>query len=359
MPGIKPAPPKPRTLSGAALEVVDRKTRLRKLFWTVIIGVLLLHLLAGICAGVLVVARYFMKPQPTFEAAKDLRMPAKEREQKMNMAEFDSLAPKPSFNDKLQALKPTKFSLPELPKVPMDQMLPLDPSAIVSDQVSSMIGSAGTGNGAGNGGAGGGGTGTGFSFMGIQTTAKRVLILFDISTTVVNAAQRAGYPMEKIEEEAKKLLAALSVNTRFGIGQFARNYAFFNSELLPATDQNRAAANQWFDEWFAGSDGTMKPSTPNTVRGSPGFIEVMKAAFKMQPDVIFVISDASFERGTGESGGQIPFPELDDALHDLQKGMPEPVKINFIGVGMKPKNEGEMRRVMGKDSGGGKFRELR
>ena len=264
-----------------------------------------------------------------------------------------------SFNDKLQALKPTAFSLPELPKVPMDQMLPLDPSAIVSDQVSSMVGAAGTGSGTGQGGSGMGGTGTGFSFLGIQTTAKRVLILYDISASVVKATERAGYSMDKIRDETKKLLQSLGVNTRFALGQFARNYAFFNTEMLPATDPNREKANEWFEQWFAGSDGTMKPSTPNMVRGSPGFIEVMKAAFKLQPDVIFVISDASFERGSVDAGGQIPFPELDDALRDLQKGMPEPVKINFIGVGIKAKNEGEIRRVMIKNSGGGKFRELR
>lgn len=339
---------------------IDRRGKIKRLIWLVVIIVVLLHLAAGVVAGVLVVARYFMKPEATFVAPKELRMPAKEREQKMNMAEFDALAPKPSFNDKLQALKPTAFSLPDLPKVPMDQMLPLDPSAIVSDQVSSMIGAAGTGVGTGTGGSGGGGgTGTGFTFLGIQTTAKRVLILYDISSSVVTAAQRAGYSMDKIRDETKTLLTALGINTRFGLGEFARNYAFFQSEMLPATDPNRAAANQWFDEWFAGSDGTMKPSTPNTVRGAPGFIEVMKAAFKMQPDVIFVISDASFERGSGDAGAQIPFPELGDALRELQKSVPEPVKINFIGVGMKPKNEAGMRRVIATQGGGGRFRELR
>lgn len=348
------------TTGSTLQDPIDRRGKIKRLIWLVVIIVVLLHVVAGLIAGALVVARYFMKPEATFVASKELRLPAKEREQKMNMAEFDSLAPKPSFNDKLQALKPTAFSLPDLPKVPMDQMLPLDPSAIVSDQVSSMIGAAGTGVGAGTGGSGGGGTGTGFTFLGIQTTAKRVLILFDVSSSVVNAAQRAGYSMEKVGEETKTLLKSLGINTRFGLGQFARNYAYFQSELIPATDPNRAAADQWFTEWFAGADGTMKPSTPNTVRGAPGFIEVMKSAFKMQPDVIFVISDASFERGSGDSGGgQIPFPELNDALRALQKSVPEPVKINFIGVGMKPKNEAGMRRVIATQGGGGKFRELR
>jgi len=350
-----PIPPGP---SDPTLRIVDRKSRIRKLFWTVFLIVILLHVLAGVIAGVFVVARYLLKPEATFVAPKDVRMPAKERQQKMNMAEFDSLAPKPSFNDKLQALKPAPFSLPELPKVPMDQMLPLDPSAIVSDQVSSMVGAAGTGSGSGSGGSGMGGTGSGFSFLGIQTNAKRVLILYDISASVVSAADRAGYSMDKIRDETKSLLAGIGVNTRFGLGQFARNYAFMSTEMLPATDGNRALANEWFDKWFAGSEGTMKASTPNMVTGSPGFIKVMQAAFKLQPDVIFVISDASFERGSSSYGEKIPFPELGDALRELQKGMPEPVKINFIGVGMKPANEAGMRRVMGGNSGGGKFRRL-
>ncbi len=357
MPGSSTLPPPPAPTH----QVADRRSRIRKLFWTVLVAVVLLHVLAGLVAGGFVVAHYFMKPEAAFKAAKDLRMPAKEREQKMNMAEFDSLAPKPSFNDKLQALQPAPFSLPELPKVPMDQMLPLDPGAIVADQVSSMVGAAGTGSGVGQGGGGMSGTGTGFSFLGIQTTAKRVLILYDISASVVRAAERAGYSMDKIRDETKALLQHLSVNTRFDLAQFARNYAFFKTEMLPATDPNRAAANQWFDEWFAGSAGTMKLTTPNMVGGGPGFIEVMKAAFQLKPDVIFVISDGSFERksGGGGYGEKIPFPELDDALRALQKSMPEPVKINFIGVGMKPKNEGEIRRVMSRHSGGGKFRELK
>jgi len=220
------------------------------------------HVVAGLIAGVFVVARYLLKPEATFVAPKEVKMPAKEREQKMDMASFDANAPKPSFNDKLQSLKPAPFALPELPKVPMDQMLPLDPSALVSDQVSSMVGDAGAGNGpvpANRAGR----HGQRIQFLGIQTNAKRVLILYDISSSVVNAANRAGYSMDKIRDETKTLLQNIGVNTRFGLGQFARNYAFMSTEMLPATDTNRAAANEWFDKWFAGSDGTMKQSTPN------------------------------------------------------------------------------------------------
>lgn len=341
------------------LEDADRKKRLRRLIISVIIGAVALHVLIGIGAAIFIVARYLQPPPATFEVKRDLRIAAQQREHSMNMSALDSMAPKPSFNDKIQSMRPAPMALPDLPKVPLDQMVPLDPSAIVSDQVSSMIGTAGMGGGGQGGGTGMGGTGTSMSFLGVQTNAKRVLILYDIASSVVSSAARAGYPMDRIREETKKLLAGVGVNTRFGLGQFARNYAYFQSELLPASDPNRAKATEWLDTWFAGEEGTMKRNTPNMVTGSPGFIEVMRAAFRLQPDVIFVISDASFERGSGAENARIPWPEVADALRDLQKTMPEPVKIHFIAVGIRPENEREMRRIISTQGGGGRFRVLR
>ncbi len=343
------------------LEDANQKKRVKKLVISIVIGVVLLHIVAGIVAGVLVVARYLLPPPATFEVQRDIKLPAKEREHRMNMDSFDAMTPKPSFNDKMQSLQPAKFSLPDLPKIPMDQMLPLDPSSIVSDQVSSIVGTAGLGGG-GEGSGGLGGTGSGVSFMGIQTTAKRILLLYDISTTVTNSVQEAGMSMEDIREETKKVLDGLGISTRFGLAQFARNYAFFQPELVPATDDNRAAAKGWLDQWFTTS-GSMSRGTPNTRTGSPGFIELMKAAFAMQPDVIFVISDGGFYAGSsgGENGfgGKIDYDDIGKALDELQKASPEPVQINFIGVGMDGADKSGMQRLRGRYFGGGRFRELR
>lgn len=337
------------------MEDVQQRKRLRKLVITILLVVIALHVGFGVVAGILVVARYLLPPPATFEIQKDIRLPAKEREHKMNMAEFDAMTPKPSFNDRLQSMRPADFALPDLPKVPMDQMLPLDPSAIISEQVSSMVGTAGSGAG-GDGGGGMGGKGSGVSFLGIDSNGTRILLLYDISTTVTNAVARAGMPMDRIREETKKLLTGLGINTRFGMGQFARNYAFFKPELLPATDGNRADAAAWLDEWFA-TEGSMKNNTPAIVRGSPGFIEVMKSGFKLQPDVIFVISDGGFYSGSGTTA--IPYEDIDKAIAELQNSLTEPAKINFIGVGMKPENQRGMRRIIARHGAGGKFRELR
>jgi len=79
---------------------------------------------------------------------------------------------------------------------------------------------------------------------------------------------------------------------------------------------------------------------------------VIEAAFKLQPDVIFVISDASFERGTTAAAGRFPSrARRCDAR--IAEGHARAGEINFIGVGMKPANESGMRRVMGKHAAAG------
>ena len=58
--------------------------------------------------------------------------------------------------------------LPDLPEVDMDQMLPLDPSELISDQVSGLVGSAALGSGLGSGFSGGGGSGDGSTTIPMQ-----------------------------------------------------------------------------------------------------------------------------------------------------------------------------------------------
>lgn len=333
----------------------SQKKRLRRLIITIILVSIGIHLVAGIVAGVVIVARYFSDPPAEFKAVRDIRLPAKQREHKMNMASFDGMAPKPSFNDKMQSIRPTAFALPELPKMDMDQMLPLDPSEIVSDQVSSLAGSGGLGNGLGTGGSGGGGFGgTGMSFFGIQSTGKRILLLFDVSTSVVNKAAKAGVPLSKIQEETAALIGKLPVSARFGIIQFTQNYKPFNKELLPATDQNRAAAQEWIKtEWV--ETGTMGAS--GKVQSNPrGLAGVLELASQMQPDVIFLISDASFQWKPSGPIENIPWKEIEKITSGPLQGT-EGCKIHFIGFEMDPEDKREIGAIIRKS--GGKIREMK
>lgn len=329
------------------------KKRRRKLIFSIVIGAVVLHLILGLFAGIWVIAKYIMPPPATFEIQKDIRLPAKQREHRMNMAAFDAMTPKPTFNDKMQSLRPAPFALPELPKMPMDQMLPLDPSAILSDQVSSLVGTAGMGGG-GQGAGGLGGIGTGFSFMGIKSQGKRILLLFDVSSSVANKAVRSGVPLTKIRDETVALLNSLPISSRFGLIQFTQNYKAFNKELLPASDQNRDAAKQWLnDEWV--DSGMMSAS--RTVASNPrGLAGVLELAAQMQPDVIFLISDASFQWRASGSLSDIPWDEIKKIVKGpLQSG--GDCKLNFIGFEMKPEDRTEMGAIA--RSSGGKVREIK
>jgi len=334
----------------------DHRRRLKRLIITIVLVSIGIHLAAGVIAGVVIVARYLTEPPAEFKVVRDIRLPAKQREHKMNMAAFDGMAPKPSFNDKMQSIRPTAFALPELPKMDMDQVLPLDPSEIVSEQVSGLVGTGGAGNGIGAGGSGSGGGfgGTGMSFFGIQSTGKRILLLFDVSSSVVHKADKAGVPLTRIQEETAALISKLPITARFGIIQFTQNYKPFKPELLPATDQNRAAALDWIkSEWVA--SGSMSASS-KVVSNSQGLVGVLELAANMQPDVIFMITDASFQWKPGGNIEDIPWKEIDKIADGALQGAGG-CQINVIGFEMKPEDKKGVGSIVRKS--GGKLREIK
>ena len=327
----------------------SKKGGVKKLIITILLVSLGVHVAAGVIAGIVVVARYFTTPPAEFKAVRDIRLPAKKREQKMNMAAFDAAAPKPTFSDRMQSTRPTTFSLPDLPNIAMDQPLPLDPSQVISENINALGVGDGMGTGSGSGSAGAGGFGgSGMSFLGVQSTGKRILLLFDVSTSVLNKASAAGIPLEKIQEETLNLIAKLPVTARFGIIQFTQNYKPFNRELLPATDPNRAAATEWVkNEWV--TTGTMGASSK--VASNPkGFIGVLELAAQMKPDVLYVISDGSFQWKATGNIDNIPWSDIKKILDgSLQEG--QKCVVNFIAFQPKDEDLKELKRLSSRTSG--------
>lgn len=327
----------------------SKKGGVKKLIITILLVSLGVHVAAGVIAGIVVVARYLTTPPAEFKAARDIRLPAKKREQKMNMAALDAAAPKPTFSDRMQSTRPTTFSLPDLPNIAMDQPLPLDPSQVISENINALGVGDGMGTGSGSGSAGAGGFGgSGMSFLGVQSTGKRILLLFDVSTSVLNKASAAGIPLEKIQEETLNLIAKLPVTARFGIIQFTQNYKPFNRELLPATDPNRAAATEWVkNEWV--TTGTMGASSKVT-SNPKGFIGVLELAAQMKPDVLYVISDGSFQWKATGNIDNIPWSDIKKILDgSLQEG--QKCVVNFIAFQPKDDDLKELKRLSSRTSG--------
>jgi hypothetical protein len=334
-------------------DAASKKRRLKMLV-SILIGVVLLHVGVGVIAGIFIVARYIFPAPANFVVKKDIRLPAKKREHKMNMAALDAIAPKPTLSDKMQSTRPTAFSLPDVPEMPLDQMLPLDPSQLVADQVASLSNSEAMGTASGAAAAGSGGFGgKGLSFLGVESAGQRILMAFDVSSSVKSKAEKSGIPFSKIKQETLELIKNLPITARFGIIQFSRAYKPFSVELVPASQGNRAAANLWIEnEWV---ESGLIPSSGKGVSSPNGFVGVLELAAKMQPDVVFIISDGSFQSSIHPSA--IPWSEVRQAADAIKDSEGKQAKINIIAFEPKEEDFKELRRLSARY--GGKAIELK
>ena len=328
-----------------------KKRRLRMVL-SILIGVVLLHVAAGLVAGIFIVAKYIFPPPANFVVKKDVRLPAKKREHKMNMAAFDAMAPKPTLSDKMQSTRPTAFSLPDVPDMPLDQMLPLDPSQLVADQMASLSNTEALGAVSGAAAAGSGGFGgKGLSFLGVDSTGQRILLMIDISGTVVNKAAKAGISPEKLREELIALINKLPITSRFSIIQYAGNYKPFSKELVPASQPNKTLALDWIqNEWVTGGIQVSKKS----VASPSGFIGVLQAANEMKPDAVFIITDGDYKSKIHTK--KIPWDEIKKAAEQLKDADGKRTKINVISFEADAEDLKELRKIS--KGSGGNIREM-
>lgn len=356
-----PEPPPPKKGRSAKTRpdgVARERSQRRATLVTVLIGSAVVHLVLLLILGIWTVAKHFTRPEARFDVKKVVKIPPRTPEHKMNVAKHEAMSAKPAFTDKLVSTRPSAFALPELPRIDLDQVLPLDPSELISDQVSGLVGSAALGSGLGSGLTGGGGTGRGMSFFGVQTQGQRVLLLFDVSASVVNKANAAGIPLERIQEETLKLLDTLPIAAQFSLIQFTGNYLPFTDELVAATPGNKDLARQWVrDKWV--KVGTMSASASGVVSNRTGVVGVLERASAMRPDVVFLISDASFQWRPGGGGGfsNVPYDEIKKAVEALSGATGGKVPLHFIAFQPKPGDKDEWSRIVKKT--GGEFRELK
>ncbi len=358
---LNPESPKPRKLkkksppkTRSEAEASQRKAMIT----SIIVGSIIVHAVALLLFGLWTVAKHFTRPEARFEVKRTVKIPPKTPEHKRNVAKHEAMAPKPTFNDKLISTRPVEFALPDLPQVNLDQMLPLDPSELISDQLGGLVGSAALGSGLGAGRSGGGGTGEGMSFFGVRAEGDRILLLFDVSASVVSKAEAAGIPLERIQEETIKWIETLPISSQFSLIQFTGNYMPFTDELVAATPGNKELAQKWVREKWITSGG-LSAATAGAVSNYGGVVGVLERAIQMRPEVIFLISDASFQwrPGGGNSYPDIPYDEIKDMVENLQDESRREVPINFIAFEPKDEDAREWSRIVRKT--GGEFREMK
>jgi hypothetical protein len=345
------------------------RLRRRRVIISVIIASIALHFIGAILAGIWIVARFILATPTTFEVKKQIRIAAEEREHRMNMAEFDAARPKPSFTDKMSTARPTDFSLPDLPSLPIDTAPTIDPSDIVSDQLAAL---AGAGAGAGSG-SGGGGRGSAVSFFGVSDTATRVAVVMDVSNTMFD---RQPGKFNAVKEEAAKLVQGLGINTLFNIIIYEGGSVAMFPDMQPATDANKQKAAAWIQSVDGGSDKAgmtykraySKMGTGLYEGGGTRTDTAMKQALAMRPSTIFLISDGEMSRSGGgqdsqQKGGDIDERELLSIIAEGQKQLETPARIHVIHFltkaardeeektlrGVARRNDGRFRQVKAED----------
>lgn len=279
------------------------------------IGVLLL-------GTIVVVSVASFKPEPEFIAKKTIYLPQRELDHKMAVSEFQQAASSPTTVEKLNA-ETLLSDVPALPQLPTSDFTPVENDSPIGD-AQSMFGNSGL-MGAMQGLTS---KASSVSFLGIQDDARKILLVFDVSKSVINSINASGMTIEDIKRETVDLIGKLNANTLFGILQHSRTpYKLFQPYMIPATVENKALAVQWVNQEINDSGSVARGVSLGTNNGIEG---VMEVGFKLEPDSIFMLSDAGYFRGSGSSSEPVPYEDLNRLIHDLQKQMVSPARIHFI-----------------------------
>lgn len=282
---------------------------------------------------------------PEFVAKPTVYLPQRQLEHQAAVAEFQQAASPPVMTERLTTEAMLPDSLPDMPALPSDTFTPFDSEAPVAN-AEGLLGASGL-MGALQGLTAGSSQ---VSFLGVEDTSTRLVIAFDISTSVVNDMRDAGMEITQVRDATAELIEGLNANTLFGLIQFARNHDVFRDYLVPATVENKAAALSWLNSEFR-TDGM---AGRGWRRGDPynGIQAVMGAAFRYEPDVIFVVSNGRFYRTPSGGGSQaVPYRDIADDLDRLQGRLAEKARLHFIGFGVRPDIRTEVRRLTRRNQG--------
>ncbi len=337
------------------------RARRRRIIISVIVVSLGVHFFGALVAGVWIVARYFLPTPATFEVKKEIRIAAEERQHRLSMDEFDALKPKPSFTDKMSTARPTEFSLPDLPSMPVEAMTTVDPSDIVADQIAALAG----GGGAGGSGSGTGGKGSPVNFFGISDMATRVVIVIDVSDTMFD---RQPGKFTAVKQEAARLVQGLGINTLFNIIIYEGGSVAMFPDPQPATDENKKKAGAWIESVDGGSDKAGMSYKSTYSKMGVGLYEgggtrpdtALKQALSMKPSTIFLITDGEMSRNVATSkefgfdSGSIDEREFINLVKDEQTKLETPATIHaihFLTTKARKEEEDTLRGLARRNNG--------
>ena len=341
----------PQIISPPALPSAKRRWWTNRWFLLISVG---LHLVFGIGAAYVVVSRYSNR-KLTFNAGPKSPNPSERAIQhRVQLQEKMKTAPA-AIPKRILSTGATKVELPPIPELKGPQSATPPPLMGAAGQSNAltrpgMIGSmAGTGAGAA------------INFFGIRDRSSSVVIMIDVSDSMftrtgdAEAGKLIKHGKEQnfqtVREEAMHLVQSLGPNVQFGIVRWAGSAQSWKPELIPATDQNKLAAIDHIQQ-----DVDMKTARPK--KGQAGGTRhdlALKAAFSLQPEVIYMLTDGNAtiaEHGHGMK--PIPADDIYKVAADGQKGLRNSARVHVIYylTGTDREEEREMLMTLASRNGG-------
>jgi hypothetical protein len=335
------SPPPPQPLSPRPARWYSRFFRGKFLF--VSIG---FHLLLAVVATYLVV-HTMQERKLTYKAGPKSSNPStRALEHKIQVKKQNTRSSPPQAK-RITTTGVSQVVLPDLPTVA--QTDDFNPS-----KMSGMGTDPGGFGAVGGGGMGGGGAG--FSIFGLRSKASSVVLIIDISGSMVTGKKNPE-TWKKLEDEVQRALSGMDRKSTFNIILFSGKTFYFRGGLQPAESDNVLNAMNFVRQnspatmfkgrkpgekidWAKEKGGRHSGTQPS---------DALKQAFRWDPDMIIFISD-----------GEPTKPDTGDGVkalvQNLQKGREKQVKISAVAY-FADGGQGFMKTMA--ESNGGVFKAIK
>lgn len=307
----------------------------------------LLHLIIVIMAGSVVLIKNNTEP-PDFEAATETGIFSVEPDSAVAPQPPAPQPPVENFTPATpNASAPPVSVIATTNAVGTSMMNPASVPMGAGTSVESLVKKAGDlGGGMTSGGPKASG-GTGMKLFGVQARANSVVVVVDVSGSMIGG-EKSVKTYEVLEREVGKLIKELGEMNSFGLVVFSRDAEPYKPALTRATREEKERANNWLKRMSP--EGAREPRASEEKKafhkGTRADLGLQRA-FEMQPDAIFFVSDGE---PTGANPAQI-LKQVDAA----QANRPQRVVVHTIAY-LADSGQPFMRDLAQKN--GGNFREV-
>lgn len=329
----------PRPVIRPAMPALRPTSARRRLRVGTIVSAVALQVALLFTATYIIVTKPWQRNEPEFVARKTIYLPQRELEHRVALAEFQQVAARPLMLEKLVTSALLPPDLPALPTVPETEFNPFDPAEFLTRDAQALLATSGlTGAMAGLKTAA-----STAAFFGVEDSGERIVIIVNTSVSVRHKAERRGVSWKRIQEEVIGVIDGLDAGTMFAIVQFSQAARVFPDFLAPATAANRDAARAWVEENLKGN-----PRVTDDMVWF-GHEAAFEAAFRLEPDIIFLVTDGVLDRREVHDGRvsypRISYDTLLGSIRKFQRGSARDARVHVIGFEMKPDDAAAMRRL--------------